>query len=97
MMTELQHILCKISEECAEVSQMAMKTQQYGLREKRLGQGEENIERLKEEFHDLCFHFARLESYTGEDFSTPPAGFAEEKLKKVEKYKRLSKQLGMVS
>lgn len=53
MQSKEQHYLNKLSEECAEVSQMAIKSLTFGLNSVRPGQKFSNRERLHQELDDL--------------------------------------------
>jgi len=53
MMTRLQLLLGKVAEEAAEVSQRALKAQQFGLDEVQTGQDQTNEQRLHGELIDL--------------------------------------------
>lgn len=52
-MEKHQFLLLKLSEECAEVSQRAIKQIQFGALEVQTGQGKDNAERLHDELVDL--------------------------------------------
>lgn len=94
-MTRLQYLLTKLAEECSEVAQMALKSQQFGLEEKRAGQDLTNKERLHEELNDLNGIVRMLNREFG--FGFVPSGIAATaKCEKVNKYYALSKKLGQV-
>jgi hypothetical protein len=52
-MTREQHLLIKLSEECAEVAHRVSKALRFGLDEIQPGQDLDNGERLWQEIHDL--------------------------------------------
>lgn len=52
-MTEQEHFLLCLAEECDEVGQRIMKALRFGLDEVQPGQGLNNAERIVEELHDL--------------------------------------------
>ena len=52
-MNHLQHYLTKLAEECSEVAQIALKTQQFGPGEVMPGQPLNNFERCHLELDDL--------------------------------------------
>ncbi len=63
MMTRQQYLLIKLAEEASEIAQIALKTAQFGLGEKKPGQDETNIQRVQAEFNDL---FAMVEMLNDE-------------------------------
>lgn len=52
-MDRLQLLLCKLAEEAAEVSQVALKAQQFGLSEKHADQNATNSHLIQKELTDL--------------------------------------------
>jgi len=52
-MTETEHILTILAEECAEVAQRASKAIRFGLHEIQPGQSDDNLRRLEREFSEL--------------------------------------------
>lgn len=50
-MNKVQYLLCKLAEEASEVSQIALKSQQFGLEETYID--ESNRERICNELNDL--------------------------------------------
>jgi len=52
-MTEVEHLLTVLSEECAEVAQRVSKALRFGLEEVQPGQFATNAERIVEELADL--------------------------------------------
>lgn len=62
-MDRLQLLLCKLAEEASEVAKIALKTQQFGLYEKRPGQPYSNLERTHQEINEL---FAIIEMLNDE-------------------------------
>lgn len=52
-MTETEHLLDCITEECAEIIQRVSKALRFGLREVQPGQDLTNEQRIVAEFHDL--------------------------------------------
>ena len=90
-----QYHLCKIAEECAEVSQRALKAMQFGLGEVQKGQDFDNLERLMDEFHDL---FTTFENFTNLVERDPiPSEIAKGiRLRKMDKFLQLSISLNQV-
>lgn len=52
-MTETEHLLACLAEECVEVAQRATKAMRFGLKEVQPGQELDNAQRIAEELHDL--------------------------------------------
>jgi NTP pyrophosphatase (non-canonical NTP hydrolase) len=96
MMTIRQFLLAKLAEECAEVAQRAMKQQQFGPDEIQEGQDFMNRERLLNEFVDLLavaeflLEINEIPSEVNLDL------LIEQKRAKVNKYLKLSQELGQV-
>lgn len=59
MMTEVQYLLCKLAEEAGELSQIAMKAQQFGMDE--TYQDDSNAERVIKEFIDVMSVISSLQ------------------------------------
>jgi NTP pyrophosphatase (non-canonical NTP hydrolase) len=96
MMTRSQFLLTKLAEECTEVAQRALKTQQFGFNEIQPGQSKNNAERLQDELIDL---HVILGIMTGENIFQCDQTFESEikkRTEKVNKYYKYSQQLGMV-
>lgn len=92
-----QYHLCKIAEECAEVAQRALKAQQFGLGEVQPGQDLNNLERMVAEFHDLFTTFDNFLSLVDQGLKTSPSSeIYIQRLRKMEKFLDLSKDLGQV-
>jgi NTP pyrophosphatase (non-canonical NTP hydrolase) len=96
MMNIEQFFLTKVAEECAEIAQVALKAQQFGLNNVKEGQKYTNKERLSAELNDLFIILAFLEG-TG---SFSMEHYTEEetlaKRDKVLKYLTRSIELGLV-
>jgi len=97
-MTREQFLLIKLSEECAEVSQRALKQIQFGINEVQEGNPFTNAQRLKSELLDL-FCIVKIledsqafEEFTGEEFDLA----LENKIKKLQKYVDYSYSLGVL-
>lgn len=61
-MSETEHLLLKLMEECCEVSQRASKAIQFGLTEMQSGELRDNRERITAEFIDLLAVWEMLEA-----------------------------------
>lgn len=94
-MNQLQHLLTKLAEECSEVAQVALKTQQFGPYEVMPGQPYNNFERTHHELDDL---WAMIEELNDKfDFGyTPNRARIEAKKAKMQKYLGYSIHLGQV-
>ncbi len=88
-----QWILCKIAEEANEVAHRALKAQQFGLDEIQENQLKDNLERLREEMHDLIVVYDMLDGPMRE----PPQVVRAEKHQKMKRYLKISEENGMVS
>jgi hypothetical protein len=101
MMNSDQYHLCKIAEECAEVSQRALKAMQFGLDEFQPGQDKDNLERLVEEFEDLLITFENfmmlMEHYHWAPSGRFSADRRHERLEKMAKFLHLSKTLNQIA
>lgn len=94
-MNHLQHYLTKLAEECSEVAQVALKTQQFGPGEVMPGQPFNNFERCHQELDDLWAMVEELNDQFGFGY-TPSHERIEAKKAKVRKYLGYSIHLGMV-
>lgn len=95
MMSLQQYLLTKLAEEGAEVGQIALKTQQFGIAEKCPGQRYTNAERTHQELDDLM---AVVEMLNDVGFGYEPnRERIEAKKEKVVKFLRYSVGLGMVA
>lgn len=96
-MTRLQLLLIKVAEECNETAQRALKAAQFGMEEIENGQDLTNAQRLVGEFNDV---FAMMEMVKDESFpsilSLVNPELVRIKKERVEKYLKLSQELGMV-
>lgn len=89
-----QHLLTKLAEECTEVGQIALKTQQFGFDESRQGQPYTNAERTHQEIDDLM---AIVEMLNDVGFGYEPSRERiEAKKNKVVHFLKYSVELGMV-
>lgn len=95
-MNLLQHYLTKLAEEGAEVSQIALKTQQFGPAEIMPGQPLNNFERCHLELDDMQAMIEELNEKFGFGY-TPNRERIEAKKEKVRKFLAYSVSLGMVS
>jgi len=95
-MDNIQFLLTKLAEECNEVAQQALKSQQFGLEEIYQPIGKSNAERLFEELNDLWAIVNMLNAKTNLNFY-PDEDMIQAKMKKVKKYYEYSRSLGNVS
>lgn len=95
MMTKTQYLLVKLAEEASELSQIALKTSQFGVHEKYIKAEKDNIGRVEQEFNDVLGVIELLKQEVDvvirEDSDQVVA-----KMVKVKKYMKLSQRLGMV-
>jgi hypothetical protein len=102
-MTYEQFLLGKIAEEAAELSQIALKCQQFGLAEVMEGQPLTNAERMVREYWDLKTVLRMLDRETGLQAGPMNPHGAEEsahmngKVARVGKYLEKSVALGQVA
>ncbi|MCP5230697.1 MAG: hypothetical protein H6948_01150 [Zoogloeaceae bacterium] len=93
MMTRTQLLLIKLAEEASEVSQIALKTAQFGPHEVKPGQDDTNFQRIRIELDDLL---AIVEMLNDEClFGYQPDRDAAKKTR-VDKYAAYSYELGLV-
>lgn len=92
-MTRQEHLLTIAMEECAEVAQRISKAARFGLDEVQPGQAFTNRERVAQEFSDLVAVLdmldPKLTAVSGEEM--------EDKVRKVEKYLKLSAEYGLLT
>lgn len=95
-MTEEQHLLVKVMEECDEVSQRAAKGICFTLEEIQEGQSQTNTERLIHEFNDLVAVMEMLvENKSIPDFYD--RDLINAKKAKVKKWMKYSKKIGQLN
>lgn len=95
-MNRQQLLLAKLAEECSEVAQIALKTQQFGLDEKRPGQPYANRERIHQEINDMLAVIEMLNKEFNFDFKPSRLKILNKK-KKINKYADYSVRLGQVT
>ena len=95
-MNRLQLLLTKLSEEGSEVTQIALKTQQFGLHESCPGQPFTNAERTHQEIDDLMAMVEMLNEEFGFGYA-PSRERIEAKKVKVNKFAAYSVELGLVT
>jgi len=96
MMTRLQALLGKVSEECHETGQRALKAQKFGLFQTQPGHTDDNAKRLRDELNDLKVAIMLIEELTGADLHTMTFEEEADRRQRVEKYMVLAANLGMV-
>lgn len=98
MMNRTQWFLAKLAEEAAEVSQRAMKAQQFGMEEVQPEQHLNNLERLILEAHDFIATYQLMLSEVDAGIEGMPGpGKVEQRRQKMEKFLRLSQSLNQVA
>lgn len=95
-MTEIEHVLSCLAEECCEVGQRVSKALRFGLNEVQEGQEMSNAERIAYEFKDLITIGYMLQSNGVLPDIIPTEEEAEAKVAKVLKYIEYAKQQGTV-
>lgn len=94
-MNRTQLLLAKLAEEAAEVSQIALKSAQFGLEERLAGQPYTNAERVNQELTDLMAIVQMLNEEFGLGFVLDPQRVLA-KMAKVNHYANYSASLGLV-
>ncbi len=96
-MTENEHLLLCLAEECDEVGQRVMKALRFGLDEVQAGQPFTNAERIVQELQDLisvaeilCIRRVLADAY-------PTAKTIEAKRTKIEKFMEIGRREGVLS
>jgi len=95
-MNRQEHLLTILAEECAEVAQRASKALRFGLGEVQPGQELTNAERIEGELTDL-FSVVLMLVDEGHLVLKDRQGDEAAKRAKVEKFLRLSEQLGTLT
>jgi len=96
MMDREQYLLTKLAEECTELAQITLKTQQFGRDERYPKSKFNNRERMTQEFNDLLGIIDMLNSEFQYCLSAD-IGLIEAKREKVNHYYNYSIECGMVS
>ena len=91
-----QYLLTKVAEECAEIAQIALKAQQFGLENKKDEDTPTNRERLSDEINDLFVILSMLDSNGYFSVDLWDKDRALTKQAKVFKFLGISKDLGRV-
>ncbi len=96
-MTENEHLLLCLAEECDEVGQRVMKALRFGLDEVQAGQPLMNSERIVQELHDL-FSVAEILHQRGmlaDPYPRPETIAAKEA--KIRKYMAIAREQGVLT
>ena len=94
-MTYEQFLLGKLAEECTEIAQDALKTQQFGFDSCNPDTGLSNVEYLNNELNDVFAILEMLKDGGYYEF-TPESQAIQAKKEKVLKYLEYSKNLGRI-
>lgn len=97
MMTNQQYLLGKLAEEAAELAQIAIKAQKFGLDEVFGGQSGtplSNVHRIQAEFNDVLGVVQRLNDECDADIRQIPEDW-ENKKRKVSKWRDYARELGL--
>lgn len=94
-MTQTQHRLVKLAEECAEVAQRCTKGIRFGLDDIQTGQDDDNNRRLRLEMAGLVAAYNEL--VKNDNTFWPTVDEIETARVKQEKYRLFSEQLGMLT
>lgn len=92
-MTETEYLLICLAEECAEVQQRISKAIRFGLFEKQKDQELSNSQRIAYELNDISSVLHLLATRDIVYFHMTPSA---EKIQKLEKYMKYSKELGIL-
>ena len=95
MMSREQYLLIKLAEEASEIAQIALKTSQFGMEEKYHKLDTNNKERIHAELNDLLGVVDLLNGESGFGFTQDSVASCT-KAEKINKYYKLSQELGMV-
>lgn len=96
MMTNEQYLLTKLAEEGAEIAQIALKCQHFGLWETQPGRDLSNAQRLYGELNDLLGVLEKMnEEVEGFEYVVDDAAL-EAKSQKIDFYRKYSQSLGLV-
>jgi len=94
-MKRIQYLLIKLAEEASEVSQIALKTSQFGMEETCPGLLENNKQRIHSELNDLFGIIEMLNDEFNFEFKIDSVK-SNLKRVKVNKYYEYSKEQGMI-
>lgn len=95
-MTEDQHLLLCLAEECDEVGQRVMKALRFGLGEVQAGQPLNNAERIVEEMRDLVAVMAILQRRSVLPDLTVDNEVIRAKEAKITKFMAIARQQGVL-
>ena len=85
-MNRIEHLLCVLGEECAEVAQRSSKAQRFGVHQIQIGHIDSNLDRIDYELQDLYAIVEMIREEVGESFGEPNRLLMDAKKIKVEKY-----------
>lgn len=93
-MTETEHLLSCLAEECAEVSVRVSKALRFGLTEVQPGQGLTNSARIADELSDLAGVIEMLNARGALQWSTSKDEQVAVKIKKVTRFMAYARECG---
>jgi NTP pyrophosphatase (non-canonical NTP hydrolase) len=96
-MTENEHLLLCLAEECDEVGQRVMKALRFGLGEIQPGQPSTNAERITHELHDLISVASILGDMGVIPNPYPVNAAVEAKAAKIAKFMEIGRREGVLS
>lgn len=96
-MTENEHLLLCLAEECDEVGQRVMKALRFGLSEVQAGKEMNNAERIVDELHDLISVALILARKGVIGAPVPSAERIEAKAAKIAKYMEIGRREGVLA
>ncbi|BAU92512.1 hypothetical protein MPPM_3907 [Methylorubrum populi] len=95
-MTETEHLLLCLAEECDEVGQRVMKALRFGLDEVQPGQPHSNAARITHELHDLISVAAILSDMGVIPNPYPINAVVEAKAQKIAKFMEIGRREGVL-
>lgn len=96
-MTENEHLLLCLAEECDEVGQRVMKALRFGLDEVQAGKEMNNAERIVDELHDLISVARILAAHGIIGDPLPSEERVRAKAAKIAKYMEIGRREGVLS
>ena len=94
-MNRVQHLLVRLAEEASELSQIALKTAQYGVHNKEPGQEATNLQKINAEFNDIIGVIRMLDQEAGLNISLDEQMISD-KIDRVKYFRDISVSGGLV-